>query len=66
MSTQVRSRTAWARRALKSERTSQERELDYWIREFDAIHARMQTRRARQAVDALFCATDAKLNRRDA
>jgi prevent-host-death family protein len=46
-----------------NERTPQERELDYWAREFDALHARMQTRKARQAVDALFSATDAKLNR---
>lgn len=49
-----------------NERTSQERELDYWAREFDALHARMQTRKARQAVDALFSATEAKLKRRDA
>jgi prevent-host-death family protein len=49
-----------------NERTSQERELDYWTREFNALHARMQTHKARQAVDALFSATDAKLNRRDA
>lgn len=49
-----------------NERTSQERELDYWTREFDALHARMQTHKARRAVDALFSATDAELNRRDA
>lgn len=48
-----------------NERTSQERELDYWTRAFNALHARMQTREARQAVDALFSATDAQLNRRD-
>lgn len=47
-----------------NERTSQERELDHWTREFQTIHARMQTREARQAVDALFSATDAELNRR--
>ena len=48
-----------------NERTSQERELDYWTREFDTLHAKMQTRQARQAVDALFSATDDELNRRD-
>jgi prevent-host-death family protein len=48
-----------------NERSSQERELDYWTREFQVLHARMQTRKARQAVDALFSATDAELNRRD-
>jgi prevent-host-death family protein len=47
-----------------NQRSSQERELDYWTLEFDALHARMQTRKARQAVDALFSATDAELNRR--
>jgi prevent-host-death family protein len=47
------------------ERLSQERELDYWTREFDALHARMQTAKARRAVGALFSATDAELNRRD-
>lgn len=47
-----------------NERSSQERELDYWTREFQALHARMQTDEARQAVDALFSATDAELNRR--
>ena len=46
-----------------NERTSQERELDYWTREFHALHARMQTEEARQVVDALFSATDAELNR---
>ena len=46
--------------------TSQERELDYWTREFGALHARMQTHKARGAVDALFSATDADLNRRNA
>ena len=50
---------------VSSERNSQERELDYWTREFHALHARMQTSEARQAVDALFSATDAELNRRD-
>lgn len=48
-----------------NERSSQERELDYWTREFNALHARMQTQKARRAVDALFSATDAELNRRD-
>ena len=46
------------------ERTREERDLDYWTREFDALHARMQSPEARQAVDALFSATDAELNRR--
>ena len=50
---------------VSNERNSQERELDYWTREFHALHARMQTTEARQAVDALFSATDAELNRRD-
>jgi prevent-host-death family protein len=54
------------RKLTSGERTSQERELEYWTREFDALHARMQTRKARQAVDALFSATDAQLNRRKA
>jgi prevent-host-death family protein len=49
----------------KRERTPQERELDYWTREFDALHTKMQRPEARQAVDALFSATDAELNRRD-
>ena len=48
---------------MSNERTSQERELDYWTREFHAMHARMQTRDGRQAVDELFSATDAELNR---
>lgn len=48
---------------LSNERSSQERELDYWTREFQTLHARMQTPEARQAVDALFSATDAELNR---
>jgi prevent-host-death family protein len=48
-----------------NERTSQERELDYWTREFDAVYARMQTRKARQAGNALFSATDAELNHKD-
>jgi prevent-host-death family protein len=48
------------------ERTREERELDHWTREFDALHSRMQTPEARQAVDALFSATDAELNRRGA
>jgi prevent-host-death family protein len=47
-----------------NERSSQERELDYWTREFQAVHARMQTQNAREAVDALFSATDVELNRR--
>ncbi len=47
-----------------NERTSEERELDYWTREFDALHAKMQTRKARQSVDALFSATDAEQNRK--
>ena len=50
---------------ISNERTSQERELDFWTREFNALHASMQTQEARQAVDALFSATDAQLNRRD-
>lgn len=49
-----------------NERTTQERELDYWTREFQALHARMQSPQARQAVDALFSATDDELNRRGA
>lgn len=48
-----------------NERTSDERELDYWTREFNALHARMQTRQAHEAIDALFSADDAELNRRD-
>ena len=48
---------------MSNERTSQERELDYWTREFHSMHARMQTSDARQAVDELFSATDAELNR---
>lgn len=48
------------------ERSSQERELDYWTREFDELHARMQAHKARKAVDALFSATDAALNRKGA
>lgn len=48
-----------------NQRSSQERELDYWSREFQALHARMQTQDAREAVDALFSATAAELNRRD-
>lgn len=47
---------------ISNERSSQERELDYWTREFQALHARMQTQEARQAVDDLFSATDAELN----
>lgn len=47
-----------------NERNSQERELDYWTREFHTLHASMQTHQAREAVDALFSATDAELNRR--
>lgn len=46
------------------ERTQQEQQLDYWRREFNALHARMQTQNAREATDALFSATDAELNRR--
>jgi prevent-host-death family protein len=49
---------------ISNERTSQERELDYWTREFHALHATMQMQEARQAVDALFSAADAELNRR--
>ena len=48
-----------------NERTSEERELDYWTREFNALHAKMQTPQAQGAVDALFSADDAELNRRD-
>jgi len=47
-----------------SERSTQERELDYWTREFNALHAGMQTPKSRRAVDALFSATDTELNRR--
>lgn len=47
-----------------NERSSQERELGYWTREFDALHARMQTHKARKAVDTLFSTTDAELNRK--
>lgn len=47
-----------------NERSPEERELDYWTREFDALHARMQTRKASKAVDALFSATEAELNQR--
>jgi prevent-host-death family protein len=50
---------------ISNERSSQQRELDYWTREFHSLHARMQTPEARQVVDALFSATDAELNRRD-
>lgn len=48
-----------------SGQTSQEHKRDYWRREFDALHAKMQCQKARQAVDALFSATDAALNRSD-
>lgn len=48
-----------------NERTSEERQIEYWTREFDALYTKMQTRAARQAADALFSATDAELNRRD-
>lgn len=51
---------------VSNERTSQERELDYWTREFQALHTRMQSSGARQAVDALFSATEVELNRRGA
>jgi prevent-host-death family protein len=51
---------------ISNERSSQQRELDHWTREFNALHARMQTPKARKAVDALFCASDVELNRRDA
>lgn len=47
------------------ERSSEQRELDYWTREFDALHVRMQAPKARKVVEALFSATDAELNRRD-
>ena len=50
---------------ISNERSSQQRELDHWTREFHSLHARMQTPEARQVVDALFSATDAELNRRD-
>lgn len=49
---------------ISNERSSQQRELDYWTREFNALHARMQTSEARRAVDDLFSATDAELNHR--
>jgi hypothetical protein len=42
----------------------QERERDYWTRELSALHARMQRLKARNAVDALFSASDPELNRR--
>jgi prevent-host-death family protein len=45
-----------------NERTPEERELDHWTREFEALHAKMQTAAARRAVDALFSATDDELN----
>jgi prevent-host-death family protein len=48
-----------------NERTTQERELDYWTREFNALHVGMQTQGSRNAVDALFSATDTELNRKD-
>jgi hypothetical protein len=47
-----------------SERASQQHELGYCTCELDSLHARMQTNKARQAVDTLFSATDAALNRR--
>jgi hypothetical protein len=47
---------------ISSTRSSKEHQVRYWTREFDALHARMQTRKARQAVNALFSATDAVLN----
>jgi hypothetical protein len=50
------------KRLIANERSSQERELDYWTRELHAPHARMQTRKARRAVDALFSATETNLN----
>jgi prevent-host-death family protein len=46
-------------------RSLQDRELDYWTAEFNAIYSRMQTPEARRAVDELFSASDAELNRRD-
>jgi prevent-host-death family protein len=49
---------------ISNERSSQQRELDYWTRQFQALHARMQSPEARQAVDDLFSATDAELNHR--
>src|SRR5262245_12716815 len=48
-------------RLAANERSSEQRALDYWTREFDALHARMQTPKARHAVDALFDATDGEL-----
>lgn len=56
---------AYNKLTANAERTPQERELDYWTREFNSLHARMQSNQARQAVDALFSATDAELNLRD-
>lgn len=54
-----------ASREVKSnEHTSQDRHRDYWTRELDALHVRMQALGARQAVDALFSATEVELNRR--
>ena len=43
-------------------RSLREYQVRYWAREFDVLHARMQTQQARQAVDALFSATDAEIN----
>ena len=47
-----------------SKHTSQELELDRWTRDFLDLHAKMQTHAARKAVDALFSASDAELNRK--
>lgn len=38
-------------------------QLDYWIREFNVLHSRMQSHKAHQAIDAMFSADDAELNR---
>jgi prevent-host-death family protein len=51
-------------RLAANERSTEQRELDRWTREFTAMHARMQSSRSRRTVDALFSATDGELNRR--
>ena len=54
-----------ANKLVSNERTSQECEFDCWTRAIEGLHARMQSPGARQAVDALFSATEVELNRRD-
>jgi prevent-host-death family protein len=46
---------------MSNERSAEERQLDHWTREFDAMRARMQAPQARAAVDALFAATPEEL-----